>query len=158
MSVLDRTRLFFTAYSGPTATVETKHTKFVHFDSDEAVSFSDLVEFQATINKLEVDPEKLEKACTVFQKAVGIGVVDQVATALQRRSLDDHRNQENADTKQSAPKKFVDAIAAAKEANDIQRLVKLQMGMEAFGLEGTPEYTDVVSTIEKSEGKGKGKG
>ena len=149
MSVLDKTREWFKSYNGPTVEVKTKHATFVSFDKDEESSLSNLVQYQAYISEISVTKKAVKEIASAVEEA-SPDLTGALVQSLQRRFVDDHRNQENREATYTpgVPRQFVSAIEEAIQSGDLERLQTLQGGMEGFDLTETKEYTQVVETIE----------
>ena len=141
MSQLSLSRAFFNDYEGATATIKTKHTKFVFFDPKAKTPLADLVQYQAQIGEVEAKNEK--SAAGVVNAVVrGYGKPFSVtlAKALSRRFTDDRRNWENRDEQPGsvgpAMKKLIEGAIAG---GDMAVMIGLQSGLVAVNMPTTRE-------------------
>ena len=153
MSQLSLSRAFFNDYEGATATITTKHTKFVFFDPKAKTPLADLVQYQAQIGEVEAKNEK--SAAGVVNAVVrGYGKPFSVtlAKALSRRFTDDRRNWENRDEQPGsvgpAMKKLIEGAIAG---GDVDVMKGIQAGIVALDMPATRESVKLDEAIVASQ-------
>ena len=163
MSQLDKIRQFFTDYNGETREQETKHTSFVTFSKKLPPSLLTLLDYQGTIEGVEVDPQKVQTVVNSMNKNLGSEFSDTLIESLTRRFLDDQRNQENARAKlgQNVPKAIRDVVEKAIASGSVEDMETAQQFLQLSNLGETPiaevladAIVDVIEDESESEDEG----
>ena len=153
MSQITESRSFFKNYDGKTEEVEAKYAKFVFFGPK--VGLSDLLNYQASIDKIEVEDGASESVVESVVENLGQPFAVSIAKQLSRRFKDDRRNWEN---RAGQPSTSISGVMRQKVAEVLEGTSEEQQAflssLELFGgpdVERTKEYIAVATAMFVSE-------